>query len=126
MRLPTRHRRAPASVGIENIRLAFHHNVVANCKTVWIREKGNEFTYRADNCVFSGNGKLAGFGFGPAGGDDISPAEFLTMRNVKTAGLIQLEMDQSKRNYLQLAEGSLGRELKAGLFKKRRPVPFSV
>jgi hypothetical protein len=40
------------------------------------------------------------------------------MANVQTAGTIEIEKDQSRRNYLQLKEGSFGSMLKAGLFKK--------
>jgi len=34
------------------------------------------------------------------------------------SGVIEIEKDQSKNNYLQLKEGSLGSTLHAGLFKK--------
>jgi hypothetical protein len=40
------------------------------------------------------------------------------MKNVQTTGNVVIEKDQSKRNYLQLAEGSIGSKLNAGLFKK--------
>jgi len=40
------------------------------------------------------------------------------MENVQTTGTIQIEKDQSKRNYLQLRDGSFGAALKAGLFKE--------
>jgi len=39
------------------------------------------------------------------------------MANAQTAGSIEIEKDQSKKNYLQLKEGSFGSTLKAGLFK---------
>ncbi|WP_260128973.1 hypothetical protein [Elizabethkingia anophelis] len=42
------------------------------------------------------------------------------MKNVQTTGTIKIEKDQSKRNYLQLAEGSIGANLMAGLFKKNQ------
>ncbi|WP_294203373.1 MULTISPECIES: hypothetical protein [Chryseobacterium] len=40
------------------------------------------------------------------------------MKNVRTSGTVVIEKDQSKRNYLQLAESSTGKDLNAGLFKK--------
>jgi len=95
----------------------FHHNVIANCKTVWVREKGINFKYNIHDCVITGNEHFAGFGVGPLGWFEPTPGDFLNLKNIKTEGTVQLETDQKKRNYLQLAEGSLGTELKAGLFK---------
>ncbi len=40
------------------------------------------------------------------------------MENVQLSGIIEIEKDQSKNNYLQLKEGSFGSKLQAGLFKK--------
>ncbi|MCW2462507.1 hypothetical protein [Elizabethkingia anophelis] len=39
------------------------------------------------------------------------------MKNVQITGTIKIEKDQSKHNYLQLAEGAIGANLMAGLFK---------
>jgi hypothetical protein len=52
------------------------------------------------------------------GGDNAITNDFLKMENVQLSGLIEIEKDQSKNNYLQLKEGSLGSKLQAGLFKK--------
>jgi len=96
----------------------FHNNIIANCSTVWIREKGSTLRYKASDCIFAGNTNLAGFGSGPLSGNDATSADFLEMKNVQTTGTVKIEKDQSKRNYLQLAEGSIGSNLQAGLFKK--------
>jgi len=40
------------------------------------------------------------------------------MVNVQTNGTVEIEKDQSKKNYLQLKDGSFGSILKAGLFKR--------
>ncbi|WP_448697346.1 hypothetical protein ACFGVR_12060 [Mucilaginibacter sp. AW1-3] len=95
----------------------FHHNIIANCKTAWVREQGDTTHFKAHDCIFTGNGTLAGFGAGPAAGGNTSSVDFLTMTNVRTTGKIEIETDQSKRNYLQLVAGSFGSDLKAGLFK---------
>jgi hypothetical protein len=50
--------------------------------------------------------------------ETIISIDFLKTENVQTSGVIEIEKDQSKRNYLQLTEGSFGTALKAGLFKK--------
>jgi hypothetical protein len=76
----------------------FHNNIIASTSTIWIREKGSQRRYKASDCIFTDYNKLAGY--------------------VQTTGTIKIEKDQSKRNYLQLAEGSVGANLMAGLFKK--------
>jgi len=96
----------------------FHHNIIANTSTVWVREKGSTQRYKASDCIFVDYNNLAGYGSGPLSGNDTTSTDFLEMKNVQTTGTIKIEKDQSKRNYLQLAEGSIGSDIKAGLFKK--------
>lgn len=96
----------------------FHHNIIADTSTIWIREKGSIRRYKASDCIFTGYNKLAGYGSGPLSDSDATSADFLEMKNVHTAGKVIIEKDQSKRNYLQLSEASIGLNLKAGLFKK--------
>ncbi|WDF53349.1 hypothetical protein [Mucilaginibacter sp. KACC 22063] len=96
----------------------FHHNIIANTSTIWIREKGSKRSYKASDCIFTNYNKLAGYGSGPLSDSETTSIDFLEMKNVQTTGTIIIEKDQSKRNYLQLAEGLMGSNLKAGLFKK--------
>jgi hypothetical protein len=96
----------------------FHHNIIANTGTIWIREKGSTKRYKASDCIFVNYEKLAGYGSGPLSDSDATTTDFLEMKNIRTNGTVIIEKDQSKRNYLQLAEGSTGLELQAGLFKK--------
>lgn len=96
----------------------FHHNIIANTSTVWIREKGSTRRYKASDCIFVNYNKLAGYGSGPLSDSNATPTDFLEMKNVQTTGTVIIEKDQSKRSYLQLAEGSVGSNLNAGLFKK--------
>ena len=91
----------------------FHHNVIANSRTAWIRDNDSAHHYQIHDCILTGNAKTAG-----NGGDDAINSDFLNMQNVQLSGLIEIEKDQSKNNYLQLKEGSLGSKLHAGLFKK--------
>ncbi|SDJ18030.1 hypothetical protein [Chryseobacterium jejuense] len=101
-------------------RFDFHHNIIANASTIWIREKGSTRRYKASDCLFADYTNLAGFGSGPLSGNNATSTDFLEMKNVQTTGTVTIEKDQSKRNYLQLAEGSAGLNLKAGLFKKNQ------
>nr|WP_315034720.1 hypothetical protein [uncultured Chryseobacterium sp.] len=98
----------------------FHHNIIANTSTVWIREKGSTRRYKASDCIFTDYSHLAGYGSGPLSGNNLTSTDFLEMKNVQTTGTVKIEKDQSKRNYLQLAEGSMGSNIKAGLFKKNQ------
>jgi len=90
----------------------FHHNVIANSRTGWIRDDKSTHHYQIHDCILSNNIKTTG-----NGGDKAIDNNFLQMENVKLSGSIEIEKDQSKKNYLQLKEGSPGSELHAGLFK---------
>lgn len=96
----------------------FHNNIIANTTTIWIREKGSKRHYKASDCIFAAYTKLAGYGSGPLSDSETTPTDFLEMKNVQKNTTIIIEKDQSKRNYLQLAEGSMGSNIKAGLFKR--------
>jgi hypothetical protein len=91
----------------------FHHNVIANSRTAWIRDDKSTHRYQIHDCILTTNMKTAG-----NGSDDAIQNDFLKMENVQFSGVIEIEKDQSKNNYLQLKEGSLGSKLQAGLFKK--------
>jgi hypothetical protein len=91
----------------------FHHNIIANSRTAWIRDNNSTHYYKVHDCVLTNNGNVTGNGGGSAINDD-----FLQMQNVQLTGTIEIEKDQGRKNYLQPKEGSLGFELKAGLFNK--------
>jgi len=94
--------------------LEFHHNIIANGKTGWIRDKNSTHHYKIHDCIIAANKNMAGWG----NGEGTTNNEFLKMDQVQLTGTIEIEKDQSKNNYLQLKQGSFGSELKAGLFKK--------
>jgi hypothetical protein len=91
----------------------FHHNVIANSRTAWIRDNDSTHHYQIHDCILANNTKPTG-----NGGDNAISNDFLKMENVQLSGIIEIEKDQSKNNYLQLKEGSFGSKLQAGLFKK--------
>jgi len=91
----------------------FHHNIIANSRTGWVRDNNSRHNYQIHDCIYANNIKFTG-----NGGDDAINNDFLKLDNVQLTGKIDIEKDQSKNNYLQLKEGSFGSELKAGLFKK--------
>lgn len=91
----------------------FHNNIIANGQAGWIRDNKSIHHYRIHDCIFTGNTILTGNGGGSAISND-----FLKMGNVQLNGVVEIEKDQGKKNFLQLKDGSFGSELKAGLFKK--------
>jgi hypothetical protein len=91
----------------------FHNNIITNSRTAWIRDNESTHHYQIHDCILANNIKTTG-----NGGDNAINADFLKMDNVQLSGVIDIEKDQSKNNYLQLKEGSFGSTLKAGLFKK--------
>ena len=91
----------------------FHHNIIANGRTGWVRDNNSTHNYQIRDCIYANESKLTG-----NGGDDAINNDFLKMNNVQLTGKIDIEKDQSKNNYLQMKENSFGSELKAGLFKK--------
>jgi hypothetical protein len=91
----------------------FHHNIIANSRTAWIRDSDSTHRYQIHDCILTTNMKTTG-----NGGDTAINNDFLRMENVQLSGIIEIEKDQSKNNYLQLKEGSFGSKLQAGLFRK--------
>jgi hypothetical protein len=92
----------------------FHHNVIANSHTAWVRDNNSTHHYQIHDCIFTNNAKTTG-----NGGDKAISNDFLKMDNVQLSGDIEIEKDQSKNNYLQLKEASFGTQLNAGLYKKQ-------
>jgi hypothetical protein len=90
----------------------FHHNVIANSRTAWIRDNNSTHHYKIHDCILANNMKTTG-----NSGDNAINNDFLKMDNVQLSGIVEIEKDQSKNNYLQLKEGSPGSKLQAGLFK---------
>lgn len=113
----------------------FRNNVIANGNYIWIsqsarsasREAGQAaggenatarqpLRYKVIDSLFTGNKKFTGSGGGPAlNFKDIDPG-FLELVNTKRSDEpLELELDQTKRNYLHAKEGSEAARIGAGL-----------
>ena len=80
----------------------FHHNIIANGRTAWTRDNSSSHHYPIHE-LFTNNINVTG----NDGGSTINN-DFLKIENVQLTGTIEIEKDQSKKNYLQLKENSLG------------------
>ena len=111
----------------------FDNNIIANGNYVWISqttrdpgqqevnssEKAEPTLYKVKNSLFAGNNKLTGTGGGPAlNFRDIDSSVLQLINTEQTSNQIELEWDQSKRNYLHPKENTLGADMGVGLFKK--------
>jgi len=95
----------------------FHHNIISSGHIAWIRDNEKQH-YSGHDAIFTANEFIAGFGNDKNGTSGLAgSSDLLKAKNIRTEGKIEIEKDQSKRNYLQLKEGSFGQDLKAGLFK---------
>ncbi len=112
----------------------FRNNVIANGNYVWIsqltRDPGQQevengtssepIHYKVYNSLFAGNKKYVGTGGGPAlNFRDIDPTMLELINTTVSDKPIELEMDQSKRNYLHPIEGSEADKIGAGLFLRK-------
>jgi hypothetical protein len=77
--------------------------------------------YNLTDSLFAGNKNLYGAGFGPP--VNFRPLEPSVLELPKsssvTARPVQIELDQTKRDYLHVMAGTPGSEVPAGLFTKR-------
>ncbi|MGL4631292.1 MAG: hypothetical protein ACRCVT_08810 [Leadbetterella sp.] len=94
----------------------FRNNVIANSNTVWVREKGSSRKYKAINSIFAYNENMAAYGGGATGNPVLTDSNFLILENMKQSGKITLQMNKGERDFLHILKGTLGSNLKAGLF----------
>jgi len=82
------------------------------------KETADTQLYRLRQCIVTNNKHYSGFGreTGPIGptGPDVAYAE----EHIRKKGEVVLERDKMERKYLHVAEGTLGSDLGAGLFKQ--------
>ena len=113
----------------------FDNNIIANGNYVWIsqtsRDRGQQevensqssepISYVAKNSLFAANKHYVGTGGGPAlNFKDIDPSIIKLQNTEMTHEPIELELDQSKRNYLHPKSGTLGSDKNVGLFIKKQ------
>ncbi len=99
----------------------FHHNVVTRSEYFWMRKRiDNPRKYRLHDCIVTGNKNYSGYGVasGPTGltGEEVAYEE----NNIVKQGMVVLEKDKRARNYLHPVPNSLGCNLGAGLFSKKK------
>src|SRR5262249_54281491 len=63
----------------------FHHNIIANSRTAWIKDNDNKHHYQIHDCIFTNNMKTTG-----DGGDNAINNDFLKMENVQLTGSVQI------------------------------------
>jgi hypothetical protein len=96
----------------------FRNNVIANGNYVWTYQSGALAPRDPD--LFAGNKKLACSGTGAYLGFKDIDSSFLELENTKvTDDKVEVEMDESKKNYLHPVAGSSAEKIGVGLFMKR-------
>jgi hypothetical protein len=101
--------------------LKFYNNVAENTNVFWILNRDEKASFSLSNSLITGYNELVNKGGGPAGfGEKADPAKLKFGKDViiKKEGNLQIEVDPTSRNYLQLVPGTTGTELGAGLFMK--------
>ena len=99
----------------------FYNNVVANANVFWVLNKDEKNAYNLSNSLLIGYNELVNKGGGPPDfGVKADPKKLKFGEDViiKKEGKVEVEEDQTKRNYLHLKPGTLGANLGAGLFTK--------
>ncbi|RKE55441.1 right-handed parallel beta-helix repeat-containing protein [Sphingobacterium detergens] len=97
----------------------FSNNVISNCNFFWLRAEGTYPKYEFQNSLFAGNQSFMGHytksGLKPAGRNE--HIEKNVQKNTKKVELITVGQKGLITNYLHLSNGTMGSELKAGIFK---------
>ena len=101
----------------------FYNNVVANTNVFWVLNRDEKVSFSLSNSIVIGYNELVNKGGGAFGfGEKGNPDRLIFSKDVviKKEGTLQIEEDQTKRNYLHLVPGTQGSELGAGLFTKNQ------
>jgi len=122
----------------------FRNNIIANSFYTWISQGARSVRseagqsgprggadpreavhYKVVDSLFTGNKKFTGTGGGPALNFKDSDPSFLELIGSKRLDdSLDLEMDQTKRNYLHPKEGTEAAKIGAGLFIKKIKLIF--
>ncbi|MFZ2338405.1 MAG: hypothetical protein WAW07_01630 [Bacteroidales bacterium] len=100
----------------------FYNNVVSNNNVFWEVGRDENRTYTITNSLVVGYNSLVNKGGGAFGYGEPTDPKRLKYGNdviIKKEGSLQIEKDQTKRNYLHLTQGTLGADLGAGLFMEK-------
>jgi hypothetical protein len=99
----------------------YYNNVVANANIFWVLNKDERASFNLTNSLVSGYNELVNKGGGPHNfGVKADPKKLKFGGDViiKKESNVEIEEDQTKRNYLHLKPGTPGANLGAGLFTK--------
>lgn len=99
----------------------YYNNVVADANIFWVLNENDQLSFDLANSMVVGYNQLVNKGGGATGfGVPADPKKLRLGKDViiKKEGKVQLEDDQTNRNYLHLKPGTLGADLGAGLFIK--------
>lgn len=98
----------------------FRNNIISGSQYAWIREGGRRH-YKIVNSIFAGNMHLVGSGAGPAlNFQPLDPAMMDLSPSIPAIdGPVKIVRDESRRDFLHVAEGTFGSDLGAGLFTKK-------
>lgn len=99
----------------------FYNNVISNANILWIMEKDEKLSYNMDNSIVVGYNTLVNKGGGAHGfGEKADPAKIKINKDVilKNEGKLEIVEDQTSKLYLHIKPGTLGADLRAGLFTK--------
>lgn len=105
--------------GSSDAPFVFDHNIVTHCNFVWVRPDKTQPAYTLSNSFITENDNYMGYI-----ANDLVPATTnnLTEKNIqKTGKILLVEIKTEKQlphNYLNLAPGSAGSDISAGIFKK--------
>lgn len=101
----------------------YYNNVVTGAEAFWILNKDEKNSFNLSNSMVVGYNQLVNKGGGPANlGESADPSKLKLGENVifRKDGSLEIVKDPTSLYYLQLAPGSLGSELGAGLFYQKK------
>ncbi|WEA00872.1 right-handed parallel beta-helix repeat-containing protein [Mucilaginibacter sp. SJ] len=104
--------------GLSDAPFVFDHNIVTHCKFFWVRPDKTQPAYTFSNSLITENDGYLGYI-----SNELIPAitNNLIEKNIKKTGkvlLVEIKTEkQQPHNYLNLAPGSAGSDIPAGIFK---------
>lgn len=99
----------------------YYNNVVSGTNIFWILNKDGKNAFKVNNSMIIGYNELVKKGGGAKDfGEKADPSKVKFGNDViiKKTGKIEIDQDQTSRNYLQIKPGTLGSNIGAGLFTK--------
>ncbi len=101
--------------------LKFYNNVITNQNIFWVLDRGEENSFKLSNSMIVGYNEFVNKGGGAFGFGEKGNPKKLKLDDdviVEKEGSLQIELDQTKRNYMHIVSGTPGADLGAGLFVK--------